>query len=46
MKRMYDVNWDNIVQQNPRYFMFEGRFLNKNCYVYVMPLAGMDIIGI
>lgn len=46
MKRMYEVNWDDIIQRNKLFLMFSGRFLNKPCYVYTVPLTGVDIIGI
>lgn len=30
LKKMYEVNWDNILYRNQTYFVFEGRFLNQS----------------
>lgn len=43
---MYEVNWDKIIFRNHMYFVFEGRFLNQNVEVFMLPLTGFDVIDI
>lgn len=46
LKKMYEVNWDNILYRNQTYFVFEGRFLNQSVEVFMLPLKGFDLIDI